>query len=171
MSKTSLSKTRKKKVVYHSDFSLLRTGFGRVAKLILTHLYNTGKYDIVQINCGLTDDNPSYIRVPWKNYGAMPADPAEIERLQRDPKLAQMSSYGANRIDELMNKIKPDVYIGVQDIWGVDFAINKKWFPKTNSIIWTTLDSLPLYPNALKIAKATSSGDSEDTAIWRSDSR
>tara|TARA_B100000287_G_scaffold291165_1_gene274545 strand:+ start:2252 stop:4180 length:1929 start_codon:yes stop_codon:yes gene_type:complete len=153
MSKTSLSKSRKKRIVYHSDFALLRTGFGRVAKLVLTHLYNTGKYDIIQLNCGLTDDNPSYIRVPWKNYGAMPADPSEIERVQRDPKLAQLASYGANRIDELMDRIKPDVYIGVQDIWGVDFAINKKWFPKINSLVWTTLDSLPVLPTAVEASK------------------
>ena len=47
---------------------------------------------------------------------------------------------------------KPDVYIAVQDIWGVDFAINKPWFSKINSIIWTTLDSLPILPTAVEKA-------------------
>jgi len=153
MSKTVLSKKRKKKVLYHSDFALMKTGFGKVSKLILSYLYKTGKYDLVQLSCGLTDDNPQYQRVPWECHGAMSSDPSEIEQLNRDPKLAQMASYGANRIDELVNKIKPDVYIGVQDIWGVDFAVNKKWFPRSNTAIWTTLDSLPILPTAVEASK------------------
>tara|TARA_Y100000593_G_scaffold749_1_gene1444 strand:+ start:69569 stop:71500 length:1932 start_codon:yes stop_codon:yes gene_type:complete len=153
MSKAILSKERKKKVLYHSDFALLKTGFGKVSKHILSHLYKTSKYDIVQLCCGLTDDNPQYTRVPWECVGAMPNDPEQIKQYDRDPKLAQMASYGAQRIDELVNKIKPDVYIGVQDIWGVDFAVNKKWFPYVNSAIWTTLDSLPILPTAVEASK------------------
>jgi glycosyltransferase involved in cell wall biosynthesis len=141
---------KKKKVFYHSDFSLLKTGFGRVARLILTHLHNTGKYDIVHFCCGLTDNHPSYKRLPWKCIGALPQDPKAIQEFQRDPKLAQLASYGAQNIDKAMREEKPDVYLAVQDIWGVDYVINKKWFPKNNSAIWTTLDSLPILPAAVK---------------------
>ena len=52
----------KKKILYHSDFSLVNTGFGKAARLILTHLYKTGKYDIVHFCCGLTDNgNPEFV--------------------------------------------------------------------------------------------------------------
>jgi glycosyltransferase involved in cell wall biosynthesis len=145
----------KKKVFYHSDFSLLKTGFGRVARLILSHLHKTGKYDIVQFCCGLTDNNPVYSRLPWRCIGALPSDPRELQNIQRDPKLAQLSSYGAHRIDQAICDEKPDVYMAVQDIWGVDFAANKKWFPKENALIWTTLDSLPILPAAIEVAKKT----------------
>ncbi len=144
---------KKKKLLYHSDFSLLRTGFGCAAKLILSHLYNTGKYDIVHFCCGMTDPHQDYERVPWKSIGALPADAHTSQALNRDPKLAQMASYGANTIDEVMAKEKPDVYIGVQDIWGCDFALRKSWFTKDNMAIWTTLDSLPILPMAVEAAK------------------
>ena len=63
-----------------------------------------------------------------------------------------MASYGAFKIDDVMKREKPDVYIGVQDIWGCDFAIDKTWFTPSNMAIWTTLDSLPILPSAVKAA-------------------
>ena len=141
---------KKKKIFYHSDFSLIKTGFGRVSKLILSYLYKTGKYDIVHFCCGFTDGHPSYQRLPWKCIGALPQDPKAIQDFQRDPKLAQLASYGALNVDAAICEEKPDVYIAVQDIWGVDYALNKRWFPNKNSAIWTTLDSLPILPTAVK---------------------
>jgi len=144
---------KKKKIFYHSDFSLIKTGFGRVAKLILAYLYKTGKYDIVHFCCGFTDGHPSYQRLPWKCIGALPQDPKAIQQFQRDPKLAQLASYGAHNIDNAIREEKPDVYLAVQDIWGVDYVLNKKWFPNKNAAIWTTLDSLPILPTAVEACK------------------
>jgi glycosyltransferase involved in cell wall biosynthesis len=143
---------KKKKVFYHSDFSLLKTGFGKVGRLILSHLYGTGKYDIVHFCCGMEDGNGSYDRVPWKNLGCLPNSQEEIQRVKNDPKLAQLASYGAMKIDEVMKREKPDVYIGVQDIWGCEFATKKKWWKDSNMAIWTTLDSLPILPMAVSTA-------------------
>ena len=69
--------------------------------------------------------------------------------------MAQMAWYGALFTDKIVKQEKPDIYIGVQDIWGVDFAIEKCWFDKISSVIWTTLDSLPILPSAIKAAKKT----------------
>ena len=139
----------KKKILYHSDFSLVNTGFGKAARLILTHLYKTGKYDIVHFCCGLTDNgNPEFERLPWKSIGAL----SPLAQ-HKDPKMAQMSAYGAFTINEVMKREMPDVYIGVQDIWGCDFAINKSWFVPDNMAIWTTLDSVPILPSAVDAAK------------------
>jgi glycosyltransferase involved in cell wall biosynthesis len=55
-------------------------------------------------------------------------------------------------IDEHIKQIKPDIYIAAQDFWGVDFSIDKNWFNKITSCIWTTLDSLPILPSAVKKA-------------------
>tara|TARA_Y100000310_G_scaffold343843_2_gene453441 strand:- start:1186 stop:3132 length:1947 start_codon:yes stop_codon:yes gene_type:complete len=141
----------KKKIVYHSDFSLINTGFGKAARLILTHLYKTGKYEIVHFCCGLTKDHVEFSRLPWKSIGALP----EAHQHHNDPRLAQMASYGAFTIDDVMKSEKPDIYIGVQDIWGCDFAIGKSWFTPSNMAIWTTLDSLPILPSAIKAASET----------------
>ena len=135
---------KKKKILYHSDFALSKTGFGRNTKAILSYLYKTDKYEIVSLSGGLTKNNPELERTPWKSYGAAgTANEALTSEKQR------LDSYGAFEIDRVVNEEKPDIYIGVQDFWGVDYTIGKPWFDKINSVIWTTLDSLPLLSNAV----------------------
>ena len=142
----------RKKIVFQSDFSLAKTGFGRNSKAILKYLYKTGKYDIVNYCCGMQKGNSQLDRTPWKSCGSLPNTQQEVDKLNKDPHLARMASYGAYLIDEIIKEEKPDVYIAVQDIWGVDFAIDKPWFDKINSVIWTTLDSLPILESAVKCA-------------------
>ena len=142
----------RKKVLIQSDFSLVKTGFAKNAKIILSYLYNTGKYDIVHYCCGFSEKSPELKRTPWKSIGCLPSTPEKLQEIEKDPTLKQLAAYGAYYIDEIIEKEKPDVYIAIQDIWGVDFAINKPWFNKLNSAIWTTLDSLPILPAAITAA-------------------
>jgi len=144
--------SRKKKIVYQSDFSLAKTGFGRAAKALLTYLYNTGKYDVVHYCCGVQYSNPELKKTPWKSIGSLPDNPQEIEQLNKDPNVARLASYGAHYLDKIIQEEKPDTYIAVQDIWGIDFAIDKKWFNKISCALWTTLDSLPILPTAVEKA-------------------
>lgn len=146
---------RKKKVLIQSDFSLAKTGFGRNAKAILSHLYKTGKYELVHYCGGMNYSNPQLLRTPWKSVGSLPDDQQEINRLNQDQNLMRAASYGSYYIDRVIQEEKPDTYIAIQDIWGVDFAIDKPWFNKINSAIWTTLDSLPTLPTAIEAAKKT----------------
>jgi glycosyltransferase involved in cell wall biosynthesis len=96
--------------------------------------------------------NPELLKTPWKSLGSLPNNPAEIEQLNRDPNQARLASYGAYLIDKVIDEEKPDVYVAAQDIWGVDYSINKPWFNKIKSAIWTTLDSLPILPSAVAVA-------------------
>jgi glycosyltransferase involved in cell wall biosynthesis len=141
------------KLLYHSDSSLAKTGFGRNSKALLSHLYKTGKYDIVHYCIGINYSNPDLQRTPWKSIGCLPDDPKEMEQINKDPNYARMAGYGAHLIDKVIKEEKPDVYIAAQDIWGVDFAVNKIWFDKIPHAIWTTLDSLPILPTAVEAAK------------------
>jgi glycosyltransferase involved in cell wall biosynthesis len=145
-------KNGRKKILFHSDFSLVKTGFGRHARELLTYLYNLDKYDIVHFCCGLPYSNPDFEKTPWKSVGALPMTDLERNKIQRDPSMARAANYGSYYIDKVVYDEKPDVYIGCQDIWGVDFAIEKPWFDNINSVIWTTLDSLPILPSAINAA-------------------
>ncbi len=146
---------KKKKILFQSDFALAKTGFGRNAKALLSYLYSTGKYEIVHYCCGLQWSTPQLQRTPWKSIGTLPDDEAEVDRLNRDPNQARAASYGAYNLDRVMKQEKPDLYIAVQDIWGIDFALNAEWFKDMNSVLWTTLDSLPILPSAIEAAKKT----------------
>ena len=138
-----------KKLLFQTDSSLAKTGFGRNAKALLSYLYRTKKYEIVQYCCGTDYANPALETTPWKSIGTLPSDPAERHRIGQDAGQARLASYGAHLIDKVMKEEKPDFYFGVQDIWGTEFAIGKPWFDKINSVIWTTLDSLPILPSAI----------------------
>lgn len=142
----------KKKVLFHSDFALSKTGFGRNARAILSYLYKTNKYDIISVSGGVSQNHPDLSRTPWKSLGVVPVTGPEKADCDSSPEKRRMYAYGAFAIDKIIEDEKPDVYIGTQDFWGVDFSIDKPWFQQINSAIWTTLDSLPLLEKAVKAA-------------------
>lgn len=143
---------RKKKVLFHSDFALSKTGFGRNAKAILSYLFNTGKYELVSLAGGITKNHPELERTPWKSYGSVPVSGPEYADCHSNPDKGRMYSYGMYELDSIVEAEKPDVYIGVQDFWGVDYSISKPWFNNLSPVIWTTLDSLPLFNKAVEDA-------------------
>ena len=142
----------KKKVLLLTDFTLVKTGFARSAKALLSYLYKTGKYDLVHMCVGLSESSPDLKRTPWKSIGTLPDSQEKIAEINRDPKLKATAHYGSYLLDEVIENEKPDIFIGAQDIWGLDFAVSKHWFDKINSACWTTLDSLPLLPTAVELA-------------------
>jgi glycosyltransferase involved in cell wall biosynthesis len=72
--------------------------------------------------------------------------------LNNDPNLARRAGYGGETIDDLIKEFKPDLYIGAEDIWAFNEFWDKKWWSKTNSMVWTTLDSEPILPLAQQAA-------------------
>ena len=146
---------RKKKLLFQSDFSLLKTGFARNAKSVLGYLYSTGKYEIYHYCCGLNELSPELKQTPWKSLGCLPSSPEKVKQIQDDPFFSKTSHYGSFMLDEVVNEVKPDVYIAAQDIWGINFAVPKPWFKKIKSALWTTLDSLPILPSAVEVAPQT----------------
>jgi glycosyltransferase involved in cell wall biosynthesis len=150
----------KKKVLIHTDFPLANTGFGKNARNILEYLYKTDKYELVNLAVGSVEGNHAELnRTPWKTIGTV--NPPQIEqiRAQNDPKnwdaISRMAGYGAYAIDGAIDKVRPDVYIAIQDIWGIDYSIEKPWFNKITSALWTTLDSLPILDKAVIAAQKT----------------
>ncbi len=101
----------------------------------------------------MQEGHPHLQRTPWKSVGCLPNNPKEVSELNRDPHLAKMASYGSINVDKLIANEKPDIYVGAQDIWGIDFVVGKPWFDQVNSVLWTTLDSLPILPSAVEAAK------------------
>lgn len=144
---------RKKKIVFHSNHSKAFTGFGKNTKNVLKYLYKTGKYEIVEFANGLQWSNPKLNNSPWKSIGSLPDDQALIQELNKDPQLARSAGYGNNMVDQIISQEKPDLYIGSEDIWAFNGYMQKDWWNKTNCMIWTTLDSLPILPLAVNEAK------------------
>lgn len=139
----------KKTVVFHSNHSRMFTGFGKNAKNVLRYLYKTGKYNLIEFANSKFKDDEALQTLPWKAVGTLP-DNSKLQAIASDQSKMNLARYGILEIDNLIKEYKPDFYIGVEDIWGLSPLAEKTWWNK-NCMIWTTLDSLPLYPDALKI--------------------
>ena len=125
------------------------TGFGKNMKNILRYLYKTGKYNIIEFANTKTKESEEFKSLPWKAYGTLPSQD-KLRSIGSDQTKARFAAYGLVEIDSLIKEAKPDFYIGIEDIWALSPLVEKKWWNQ-NCMIWTTLDSLPIYPDALKI--------------------
>lgn len=144
---------RKKRVLYISDFAAAFTGFGKNTKLLLKYLNGTGKYEILNAAQGMPKRGAHEKRFPWKTIGVLPDDPNKIAQINQDPNMARMASYGETEIDSIVNDFKPDVIFSVNDTWGSQYVINKKFFNFIPTVCWNTFDSLPLLPDTVKNAE------------------
>ena len=142
----------KKKVLFHSNFCRAFTGFGKNKKNILRYLYDTGKYELIELANGKQWDDPQCAAMPWKCVGAMP-NSASIQGMDDSQKRAE--GYGLSAVDRAVKEFKPDVYIGMEDIWAFRDYHKKPWWNKINTMVWTTLDSLPILPQAIEYASKT----------------
>lgn len=149
---------RKKKVFIQTDHVLAKTGFGKNARAIFEYLYSTGKYDLINFAVGVVDTQfaQESTRTPWKTIPSVTSGQLEGIKRQNDPKtwegIERMAGYGAYALNQSVKTEKPDVFIGIQDVWGINFAVDMPWFNKIQSALWTTLDSLPILPAAVDIA-------------------
>jgi glycosyltransferase involved in cell wall biosynthesis len=140
----------KKTILIHSNFCKAFTGFGKNKKNILRYLFKTGKYNIIELANGRHWQDPEMERMPWKCVGSLP-DAATFMQI-KDPNQQRSAGYGALMIDKAIKEFKPDVYIGIEDIWAFDGFYQKPWWDKINTMIWTTLDSLPILQSAVDAA-------------------
>ena len=147
---------RKKKILIHSNHHKLFTGFGKNTKNILKHLYRSQKYDIVEVANGKPFNEPGLSKAPWKCVGSLPLpDQVISEEERKQPEFQRRVGYGSYGIDEIIRQEKPDIYLGAEDIWAFENFQKRKWWKKLSTIIWTTLDSLPILPTAHTIAPTT----------------
>jgi glycosyltransferase involved in cell wall biosynthesis len=144
--------TKRKKILFHSNFCKAFTGFGKNSKNVLKYLFNTNKYEIIEAANGFSQNHVPLSKMPWKCIGTLPSDQAKIRQLNKDPNLARSASYGSETIDDIIKDIQPDIYVGAEDIWAFNEYWNRKWWNKMNCMVWTTIDSQPMLPLAVDAA-------------------
>lgn len=128
----------KKRILMCSEFHNINSGFGRYTKEILTHLYNSNKYEIAELASYL-DDN--YIKdVPWKVYPNMPAkDSEDYDKYKNNP----IHQFGQYRFEKVVLHFKPDIVFDVRDYWMFSYqelSPLKKYY---HWIVNPTIDSIP----------------------------
>jgi len=141
---------RKKKIMIHSNHCKMFTGFGKHKKNLLKYLYKTGKYELIELsNAKHPDEVPN---TPWRCHGTLPDNKKTLMEISKDPARQRNASYGHELIDDFIKEEKPDVYLGVEDIWAFTGFTARPWWNKLHCMIHTTLDSVPLLPESIQAA-------------------
>jgi hypothetical protein len=143
---------RKKRVLFLTDYAGAFTGFGKQCKLLLTYLYKTGKYELLNAAQGIQTNEIFNKKFPWKTIGVLPNDPEKINQINQDPNLARNAAYGALEINNIVKNFKPDVIFAINDTWGSQFVTDFSFFKKIPTVCWNTFDSLPLLPDTIEKA-------------------
>ena len=146
---TKKSPSKKLKVLFHSNHSRMVTGFGKNARNILLALHQDPNIEVFEAANGVRFGTD--LLTPWKSYGTLNQHPNVLQQIQGDGLKERYNSYGGYAIDEIVEDCKPDIYIGVEDIWAFPQYEEKPWWNKINKILWTTLDSVPILDQALQM--------------------
>jgi len=135
------------KVLVQSNYSRMVTGFGKNMKNILLALYRDPDIEVIEAANGVPYGRD--INTPWESYGTYPSDPKTLKVIEKEPAKKRAAQYGFYTIDKIVEKVNPDVFLGIEDIWAFREYEKKPWWNKTKKIIWTTLDSLPILQQAI----------------------
>lgn len=146
---------RKKRVLFQSNFPLLNSGFAKHTRNLLNYLYNTNKYELAIVAAGIPVGSQDLNRLPYRCYPSIPNDPA-VQRQMQDPNFARAVNYGSWGVDEAVKDFKPDLWIGAEDVWAHHNYYDKPWFKHISTLYHTTVDSLPVMPEAYKQAQSSS---------------
>lgn len=135
---------RKKKILFLTDPTFLKTGLSRNITALLKYLWATNKYELVHVCCGTIANAPELQIPPWECYGVLPNNQQQLNELQKDGTRMRLASYGLAAIDDIIKEEKPDIFVGSNDSWSFHQLPEREWFQKINSILHVTLDSLPI---------------------------
>jgi hypothetical protein len=125
------------------------TGFGKHKKNLLSYLYKTGKYELIELSNGFVWSAENLKYMPWDSYGTLPDDTEIHKEIASDERRKHLAGYGTEMIDYAVEKLKPDIYLGIEDVWAFTSFFDKPWWNQVHCIVHTTLDSLPILPDAV----------------------
>jgi len=132
----------KKRVLFHSEASYLRSGYSVITKEVLSRLHE--KYDVAEFSNYGHRDFPNRHQIPWTYYGngcgenwMQPVDEHEAAVYNSTP----YNHFGADKIEDALLHFKPDVYISPLDPWMYMCGLNSPLRNNFKTIIIPTIDA------------------------------
>lgn len=130
---------RKPKILWCGEASFLNTGYAVYAKEVLTRLYETDKYEIAELGCYSTINEPKRFEVPWRFYANLPVDNREAEVYGQNGQF----QFGEWRFEDVCLDFRPDVVIDIRDWWMLEYEERSPYRPFYHWAIMPTVDSEP----------------------------
>tara|TARA_Y100001938_G_C8093200_1_gene436392 strand:+ start:1034 stop:2728 length:1695 start_codon:yes stop_codon:yes gene_type:complete len=130
---------RKLRILWCGEASFLNTGYSVYAKEVLGRLHKTGKYEIAELGCYGSTQDPLCKKVPWSFYSNLPYGKEE----DASYKSAPQNQFGEWRFNEVCLHFKPDVVIDIRDWWMMEFEARSEFRRFFHWLIMPTIDSAP----------------------------
>jgi glycosyltransferase involved in cell wall biosynthesis len=131
---------RKKRILLCNEASFLNSGYANYGREILSRLYKTDKYEIAELGCYGTVNDPRSKSIPWMYY-ANGVD-AKDERFKKY-KSSPINQFGHWRFDIVCLDFKPDIVFDVRDPWMFDFESSSPLRRFFKWVIMPAMDSIP----------------------------
>lgn len=131
----------KKRILIANDASFLDTGYGVYGKEIISRLHASDKYEVAELGCYASEEDPRLSHVPWKFYPNIPKrqDNKQMDFYNR----SVANQFGAWRFGKSIVDFKPHIVFDVRDYWMYSYQEQtslKKYF---SWVIMPTTDSAP----------------------------
>lgn len=129
---------KKIRLLWCGESSHISSGFGNYTREILSHLYQSNKYDIAELSCYRSSTTPK--KEPWKVYPvAVNKDHPLHDQYVSNP----INQFGQWRFDIAVVDFKPDIVLDVRDFWNFSYQEISPLRPFYTWIIAPTYDSSP----------------------------
>ena len=139
---TSKQPKEKKRVLYITEASYLKTGFSTYLREVMKRLHSTGKYELAEFGSygHHPEQDPRAKQIPWKYYHCMPENAIEETEYKRDYRENQ---FGKWKLSYVLADFKPDIILLNRDNW-MDTHVLKNEFRGNCKVLWMpTVDGFP----------------------------
>lgn len=103
----------KKRILFVTEATYLSTGYATYSKEVMNRVFNTGKYEIAELSCYGTEDDPRRKSIKWKNYPNIPSKDEQRKAYESNP----INQFGAWRFEATCFDFKPDIVVSITDFW------------------------------------------------------
>jgi len=135
---------RKKRVLFHTEYSELSSGYATYAKNLMERMYASGKYEVAEFAIYVAPEDQTLQFKPWKVYPIMPS--SSDEHYKGEYGSSPLGQFGIFKFEEVCLDFKPDIVMSIFDYWYSSYII-KSPFRNFFKLIWMpTVDSEPQRP-------------------------
>lgn len=129
----------KKRILFCTESSHIKSGYGNYTGSVLSRLYDLNKYEIAELSCYRTVEHVN--NCPWKVYpNAVSNKDSRYSQYQ-----ANISNgFGQWRFDLVVADFKPDIVVDFRDIFMTTFQRTSVFRNKFHWILAPTIDSFPI---------------------------
>jgi len=133
----------KKRILMCTEFSELPTGYSVYSKQVLSRLNKYPEFEIAELACYVSANDPRIPSVPWKVYANKPLpNTPEHQEYKKSP----ISEFGEYSYNSVLLDFKPDIVFDIRDFWMLAFESNSPFRDFYNWAIMPTVDAEPQNP-------------------------